>query len=82
MLPLVLVLKKFLAFIDLNTPFLGGLSSYGLILLLKALINTRTPYLFEPYKSDNISLSRTFAHFLYYYGHIFDTYSLMVDENT
>lgn len=41
--PIILTFKKFLAIKDLNSPFLGGLSSYGLILLIVALLKTESP---------------------------------------
>ena len=38
--PLILTLKKFLSQRDLNSPYHGGLSSYGLILMLVAFLNS------------------------------------------
>lgn len=38
--PVILVLKKFLATRNLNSPYLGGLSSYGLIILMVAFLNS------------------------------------------
>lgn len=77
--PLVLVFKKFLALKDLNSPFLGGLSSYGLILLIISLINGN----FQEHltNSGEPSLGRTFFHFLFFYGKIFQPNSLMITED-
>ena len=63
---LVLVLKKFLALRNLNSPFLGGLNSYGLIILLVAFMNL---YLadFES-QDEKISPARALKAFFYYFG--------------
>jgi len=36
MRPLIIILKKYLSILDLNEPFKGGLSSYGLSIMVLA----------------------------------------------
>jgi DNA polymerase sigma len=57
--PLTFLLKKFLALRDLNAPFLGGLSSYGLILLIIAFINQDNYLTYDP--EGHLSPARIFA---------------------
>ena len=43
--PLILILKQFLIQRNLNQTFTGGLSSYGLILMLISFLQVRFPFL-------------------------------------
>ena len=75
--PIVLCLKNILKCADLNDPYKGGLSSYGLILLTVSFLQT------EQRKGKNISneksnLGRLFIEFLYYYGVIYDPTKFIV----
>jgi DNA polymerase sigma len=64
--PLILVLKQMLKVNGLNDPYKGGLSSYGLLLMIVAFIqyrkfnNVRVP--------QNINLGNILLDFLHYYG--------------
>lgn len=75
--PIVLCLKNILKCADLNDPYKGGLSSYGLILLTVSFLQT------EQRKGKNITseksnLGRLFIEFLYYYGVIYDPSKFIV----
>ena len=86
--PLTLILKKFLAVRDLNSPFLGnffnqltfigGLSSYGLILLILAYIDLDQPSMYN--LDDSVTVARIFTQFLFYYGKIFDYKLQIINE--
>ena len=80
--PVVVVLKKFLAIKDMNTPYKGGLSSYSLILLVHALLKTKNLNLYDPKNPKNYSVGRVFFEFLNYYGSSFDSRLFMVDMST
>ena len=70
---------------DLNSPyrgiepildFLGGLSSYGVVLLLLAFLNSDPMQLLAEdngYSWARVPPSRIFSSFLHYYGRLFDT---------
>lgn len=66
-----IVLKKFLANVDLNTPYFGGISSYSLVLLLVAYMNY-----FKIKDALNMTPSRLLMGFLDYYGNYFNPSSL------
>ncbi len=69
--PLTIVLKKFLAVHDLNAPFQGGLSSYGVILMIVAFLR----------QNDDLELGEALAYFLEYYGKIFNTGCFFIDKH-
>jgi DNA polymerase sigma len=77
--PITLVLKKFLALKNLNSPFLGGLNSYGLIILILSFINGEYR---ENYNTEGTQLqvSRTLKCFLYYFGKLFDPAHYMISD--
>jgi DNA polymerase sigma len=77
-----IVLKMFLAKLDLNTPyfgkttdwdliFIGGISSYSLVLLIVAYMNY-----FKIKDTINMTPSRLLMGFLDYYGNYFNPSSL------
>ena len=69
--PLIFALKNILKNANLNDPYLGGLSSYGLILMVVSFLQSQQ----ENNKSIKISegnLGRMFLEFLWYYGLMFD----------
>jgi non-canonical poly(A) RNA polymerase PAPD5/7 len=68
--PLAVLIKKFLAIRDLNSPFKGGLSSYGLILLIVAMLK----------RNNFLRVSHAFFHFLKYYGKHFELNFDFIDE--
>lgn len=81
----VLALKKFLALRELNSPYhgkiisfiniVGGLSSYAVILLLLAFLNSDPLQILTPEAPSwaLIPPSRIFLQFLNYYGNLFNT---------
>jgi non-canonical poly(A) RNA polymerase PAPD5/7 len=69
--PLTIALKNILKCAGLNDPFKGGLSSYGLILLIVSFLQSQQ----EQSKSigkEGVNLGKLFMDFLYYYGMYFD----------
>ncbi len=69
--PLIFVLKNLLKNANLNDPYTGGLSSYGLILMVVSYLQSQL----ESNKSiliGDVNLGRLFVEFLCYYGIIFD----------
>lgn len=70
---LVLALKNILRNADLNDPFKGGISSYGLILLVVSFLQAQVDRQFSiKLDSETNNLGRLFYNFLYYYGNYFD----------
>ncbi len=59
------MLKKFMAIFDLNCPYLGGLSSYSLVLLVVAYIN------YFNLRCVESSPARLLMGFLDFYGNFF-----------
>ena len=86
--PLTIILKKYLSLKGLNSAFQGTLSSYGLVLMLLAVLKDKTlqnpglesvppdSQLFKQY------LGSTFAHFLQVFGDHFSTQHFVIDENS
>ena len=66
--PLILVLKQMLKVNQLNDPYKGGLSSYGLLLMIVAFIQFRK--LNKVRTPQNINLGNILLDFLHYYGEI------------
>ena len=66
--PLILVLKQMLKVNGLNDPYKGGLSSYGLLLMIVAFIQFRK--LNKVRIPQNINLGNILLDFLHYYGEI------------
>jgi len=67
--PLILALKNILKYANLNDPYTGGLSSYGLILMVVSFLQSQL----ENKKSIKINdLGMIFLEFLWYYGYVFD----------
>lgn len=73
------MLKKFLALKDLNSPFHGGLSSYGVILLIIAFLNEDQQMIYNP-TDGMLSAGRALTQFLYFYGKVFDTMTMIINE--
>ena len=76
--PMTLAVKNILFKASLNDPYKGGLSSYGVILLILNFINI------EKNKGNDITiknLGNLFYDFLYYYGNIFDPSKGIIDIN-
>ncbi|MCQ2821062.1 MAG: nucleotidyltransferase domain-containing protein [archaeon] len=68
--PLVLALKTLLKNANLNNPYTGGLSSYGLILMVVSYIQSKYSEGGYPFQENN--LSKTFIGFLSHFGLFFD----------
>ena len=69
MKPIVLILKKLLQCKNLNQPYLGGLSSYSLVLMTSSFL-----------KSQNTnSMAKNLTEFLNYYGNFFNPYMTQLD---
>lgn len=69
--PLIFALKNLLKNANLNDPYHGGLSSYGLILMVVSFLQSQL----EGNKSIKIAdnnIGRLFLEFLCYYGLVFD----------
>ena len=76
--PMTLAVKNILFKASLNDPYKGGLSSYGVILLILNFINI------EKIKGNDITinnLGNLFYDFLYYYGNIFEPSNGIIDIN-
>ena len=74
--PLTLAIKNILQKANLNDPYKGGLSSYGVILLILYFLKQQETI----GKEVNIdSLGVLFYDFLYYYGFTFDPSKAMID---
>lgn len=69
--PLIISLKNLLKCAGLNDPYKGGLSSYGLILLVVSFLQNQEDQ-GKCILRENINLGRLFMEFLYYYGVFFD----------
>lgn len=67
---LVLIIKQFLVQRDLNEVFTGGISSYGLILLVVAFL--RSYYYEYPHSYENENLGILLCSFFELYGHNFN----------
>ena len=69
--PIILALKTLLANGNLNNPYTGGLSSYGLILMVVSFIQSKIEN--QKYNSESPTiLGETFLNILGYYGILFD----------
>lgn len=75
--PLILVLKQMLKVNSLNDPYKGGLSSYGLLLMIVAFIQFRK--LNGVRVPTGINLGNILLDFLHYYGEVlnFVEYGIM-----
>ena len=76
--PMTLAVKNILFKASLNDPYKGGLSSYGVILLILNFINI------EKNKGNDITiknLGNLFYDFLFYYGNTFDPSEGIIDIN-
>ena len=88
MKPLAIILKKYLALKSLNSAFQGTLSSYGLVLMLLALLKDLALSKFNLESAPvgslnyNVNLGKTFAHFLLVYGEQYSTQHFCIDENS
>lgn len=86
--PLTIILKKYLALKCLNSPFQGTMSSYGLVLMLLALLKDMS--VFNPGQETAafgsqlfmINLGKAFAHFLLVFGEQFSVQHFSIDENS
>ena len=83
--PLAIILKKYLALKNLNSPFQGTMSSYGIVLMILALLKDMgKAYPNLELQKDAlfaISLGRAFTHFLTVYGEQFSTQYFCIDEH-
>ena len=83
--PLVLCLKNILKRANLNDPYKGGISSYGLILLIVYFLQKQQEIGLDISLSEN-NLGRLFHEFIMYYGTTFDSSKYMViikkEDNT
>lgn len=68
---LIISLKNLLKCAGLNDPYKGGLSSYGLILLVVSFLQNQEDQ-GKCILKESINLGRLFMEFLYYYGVFFD----------
>ena len=75
--PIVLALKTLLNNGNLNNPYTGGLSSYGLILLVVSFIQNEIDAKTMNYQSDNL-LGETFYYVLKHFGILFDFTRYMI----
>ena len=75
--PMVLALKNILKQANLNDPYKGGLSSYGLILLIVFFLNEQMEQNMDISINDD-NLGRLFYEFLYFYGIKFDPTKITV----
>ena len=69
--PMIISLKNILKCAGLNDPYKGGLSSYGLILLVVSYLQNQLETE-KPITKEKYNLGRLFIEFLYYYGVVFD----------
>jgi non-canonical poly(A) RNA polymerase PAPD5/7 len=69
--PLIYSLKNILKNSNLNDPYTGGLSSYGLILMIVSFLQSQLESK-KPIKITDNNLGRLFLEFLWYYGIVFD----------
>lgn len=67
--PLILALKTILKNANLNNPYTGGLSSYGLILMVVSFIQSKMD---EKFQDQEDLIGKTFYGFLGHYGVFFD----------
>jgi len=84
--PLAIVLKKYLALKNLNSPFQGTMSSYSIVLMIITLLKdmSKTIPLLEQQNDPQHfaqNLGRAFNHFLAVYGEYFQTQYICIDEN-
>lgn len=75
--PLVLALKNTLKSANLNDPYKGGLSSYGLILMIVSFLQHQKEKN-KPIDLQGSNLGRLFLEFLWYYGLVFDQSKLII----
>lgn len=75
--PLVLALKNMLKSANLNDPYKGGLSSYGLILMIVSFLQHQKE-MNKPIDIQGTNLGRLFVEFLWYYGLVFDQSKLII----
>ena len=81
--PLAIVLKKYLALKNLNSPFQGTMSSYALVLMIIALLRDMGKawvHLERDGPQFEGNLGRAFTHFLAVYGEQFSTQHFGIDE--
>lgn len=69
--PLLFSLKNILKNANLNDPYTGGMSSYGLILMLVSFLQNQSDNK-KSIKPNENNLGRLFLEFLWYYGLMFD----------
>ena len=67
--PIVLALKNIFKFADLNDPYKGGISSYGLILMIVYFIQRQKKI---NNNNNNNNLGNLFFDIIYYYGTVFN----------
>ena len=78
--PIVISLKNILKCAGLNDPYKGGLSSYGLTLLVVSYLQNQLE-LGKNISKEKYNLGRLFIEFLYYYGVVFDPSEYIVYSN-
>lgn len=70
--PLLYSLKNLLKNANLNDPYTGGLSSYGLILMLVSFLQNQNEHGKDISTKKESNVGRLFLEFCYYYGVVFD----------
>jgi hypothetical protein len=70
--PLLYSLKNLLKNANLNDPYTGGLSSYGLILMLVSFLQNQNEHGKDISVKKDSNVGRLFLEFCYYYGVVFD----------
>lgn len=70
--PLLYSLKNLLKNANLNDPYTGGLSSYGLILMLVSFLQNQNEHGKSTSITKESNVGRLFLEFCYYYGVVFD----------
>ena len=82
--PLVLAIKNMLKIANLNDPYKGGISSYGLILMIVYFLQTQKKNGVDITKNENgVNLGNLFYNFIHFYGIEFDfnKYIIVVNVN-
>lgn len=70
--PLLYSLKNLLKNANLNDPYTGGISSYGLILMLVSFLQNQNEHGKNISVKKDSNVGRLFLEFCYYYGVVFD----------
>jgi len=66
---------------DLNSPFQGTMSSYGLVLMIIAVLNDLSKVIDNLESNDQVNLGRAFIHFFNIYGEQFSQLTHGINEH-